>query len=967
MARYALVIGIDSNQAPLKSLSKTRGDAEAIAQVLQRDGGFEVQRLVGQVKRRDLEQAIERLLEQAQKQEALIYYTGHAFPLKKGFGKTEAFLATSNCTVSVDREQAVTQQAEGLSLNDLNAVLGEADLGNLVLLLDCCHSGYLLEKELLAQTFNSFSKKDYLAITACRSFEQAYAKRSDQHSLFTGAVLAGLSRDNADPKTQAVTGDRLFSFVYEQLKGTGQEAVRLSVGRPIEVVRFQVEPVTPQPIDETNPYQGLLAFTAETAKFFFGRDRVVQDLVAALSRSNFVPLIGASGSGKSSVVRAGLMPRLEELGWRVLEPIKPGTEPLETLRSQISSLYVGDVIAPPVADAYPRIPGDEPILLVVDQFEEIFTLCRNPAEQAKFIDLLLNLPESGRIKAVITMRADFFEACLAYPALTQAIQTNQVLLSRMAEAELEAAIVNPAKIQGMSLQPKLLTKILQDVEAEENCLPLLEFALQQLWEQRSGTELTFDAYRKLGGVTGALNAHAEEIYKQLAARKQENWAKRVLLRLVRTGEGTKDTRQRQAKIDLLAMGKDAGEKEAISLVITALVDGRLLVSDRIDGQDVIDLSHEALMLSWKRFVGWRESDRKTRRLVDKIEDAKREWQTHRKRQYLLDGRLLKDAKRLLKDKPEAVLGAKAFIQKSLRWRRSQLAGLLLVPTMVLGIPAESFWREETVKRDYDRIERLTDGNLGERAAVNNLAGGCWAEREHNQMFPYFRERIFGNCRSLRQAKLAKANLMDANLSGADLERANLSGADIEYANLSGAYLMNANLSGANLSANLSGAYLMNANLSGASLSTDLSGANLSGASLSASLNGANLRSANLSGASLSVNLNGADFHGANLRGAFLRRTVLTDADLRAKLSGANFSSANLRGANFHGANLRGARFTCFKYRLIDPSNSRTFRECPNLEDIKWNSQTIWQGIKGWENVANIPFALKKQLKLKNVK
>ena len=892
MARYALVIGIDTNIAPLKSLSKTAGDARAIAEVLRRDGGFEVQELVGQVGRKDLEGAIERLLEQAEKQEALIYYTGHAVPLRKGFGKTEAFLVPSDGEVTVDSDSTVTQLHHGLSLNDLNEVLGAADFGNLVLLLDCCHSGYLLEQELLAQTFNSFSKKDYLVITACRSFEQAYANRSDRHSLFTGAILKGLGRDNADPKTQAVTGDRLFSFVYEQLKGTGQEAVRLSVGRPIELVRFQPEVAAAERVDKTNPYQGLLAFTKEKAKFFFGRDRVVQDLIGKLQSSNFVPLIGASGSGKSSVVRAGVVPRLEDLGWRVLEPIVPGVDPIENLRSAISDL---------------NELTTQKTLLVIDQFEEIFTLSRDRTVQSAFIQELMAL--SQKITIVVTMRADFVEACLADEALTRSIQRDAIFLGAMTGAELEDAIVKPAEKQGVKLQERLLARILKDVESEENCLPLLEFALSQLWEMRSDAEaeLSIANYEVLGGVMGALNTHAENIYKQLALRMQEQWVKRVMLRLVRTSERMRDTRQRQLRSSLLGMGKDSAEKDAIEVVINDLVNGRLLVSDRVNDQDLIDLSHEALMRSWKRFVDWREGDRGVRQLIDKVEDAKREWQTQKKWKYLLDGRLLKSSKWLLKDRSEDVTELRSFIQRSLWVRRSQMAGISIIPIVfVMGI-VEPYQRSNIVYKNYDTI-RLRQGGQEEKAAILNLTRGCPSAKK----YPYlpFRQWLFGNCQSLEGRDLSNLDLRNTDLSGVTLRNT-----DLTNVQLTGVTLIGADLS----HANLKGSKLQGVNFS----ETDLTYANLSESDLS---------------------------------DADLRRADLRHADL----SITNLSNINMSDVDISHADLKYAKFSC---KAIS-TTYRGAKTCPNMKDLKWDLHTSWDHVQGWENISNIPLLLKNKIGIK---
>jgi hypothetical protein len=422
-------------------------------------------------------------------------------------------------------------------------------------------------------------------------------------------------------------------------------------------------------VDETNPYQGLFAFTPETAKFFFGRQKDIKKLAEKVKDCNFVPVIGASGSGKSSLVRAGLIPRLLELGWQVLPPIKPGSEPLKTLKLLVGGLFeiaereqidrileqqgLGSIVS--------RLPGEGRVLLVVDQFEEVFTQCQDRQERQRFIDCLTSVRQSDnrRLVVVTTMRADFVDRWLTSGVLTQAIQDDALFLGVLAGANLKDAIEQPSAIQGYNLQPGLLELILRDVANEENCLPLLEFALTELWEKRdrSNQLLTVTEYQGLGGLVGALDRHAEEIYQDLALRGQGECVQRVMLRLVRTGEGKRDTRQRRSQVELLEMGKDAVTREKIEKTIDKLVTGRLLTIDQVNDENVIDLSHEALMQGWQSFVKWREIDRDLRRLVDKIEEARREWQVQKQKgKYLLEGRLLRDAKRLLKDRSEALVG-----------------------------------------------------------------------------------------------------------------------------------------------------------------------------------------------------------------------------------------------------------------------------------------------------------------------
>lgn len=391
--------------------------------------------------------------------------------------------------------------------------------------------------------------------------------------------------------------------------------------------------------------------------------------------------------------------------------------------------------------------------------------------------------------------------------------------------------------------------------------------------------------------------------------------KPVLLRLVRTGEGTRDTRQRQRKSDLLEMAKDAGEREAIESVIQSLVDGRLLVSDRVDDQDVIDLSHEALMRSWKRLVTWREGDREVRRIVDAIEDARRAWTDKgKKRRDLLEGRLLKDGKRLLKEAPAEVFGAKGFIRKSLWWRRSQFASWMMIPIIFIILPWEYYLREQGVKRD---LESLNSSNNRLRVdSLANLTRGCfattkykWASGPTFRLFGYISQRMFGNCRSL-----SGSNLENIQSGVKGFQSLDLSGVDYVKGNLSHSMFVQLQIRNAQLS------------------ETNLNHIRVSGADFQGtSLTGVRLEKANI----YVSNLSNVDFLGANL-------------------TGSEFFGVNLSGANLSNTNLKNVQFKCTTSWLIKV----------NLKNIKWDKNTNWEGVRGWQCTENIPPALKQQLGLK---
>ncbi|HEY9699025.1 MAG TPA: caspase family protein [Trichocoleus sp.] len=677
MARcYALVVGISEYQAPLKSLSKPANDAEAVAAVLKQFGDFQdVTLLKGSVTNTKLIEALRTLLlERAENNDVLIYFTGHGIPVVDPVvGKPKAYLATSDTIVTLEGKQVI-EARRAVPLDSLNALIQESQLSSLVILFDSCHSGDFLERSLVEKTFTAFSThKDYYLITACRGFEQAYAIKREQHSIFTGALLTGLSQTNANDDGQ-VTGDRLFECIARELKGSGQEPIRMGYGGLITLLSYQPQQKTVEAIvDETGepicPYQGLQAFTAVQQAFFFGRQRIVEDIRQRLEQQPFVPVIGASGSGKSSVVRAGLMPWLAETGWQILPAIKPGFDPLTALRTifepyfkrskeiqKLHQLIKSEPNPLPAlvdrlsnATANSDLEQADRFLLVVDQFEEVFTLCPDEGDRQRFIDLLTGVVElaDARFTVVTTMRADFLEPCLRYPALHQLIQSQAVFMPPLSGIDLRDAIVEPAKRQGYGIEDKLLFKIQEDVGKEPGFLPLLEFALTKLWQQRDTEQkrLTLEQYEKLGELTGALNFHVEKVYHyrdferelptQQRSESEQEWIKRIFLRLVRTGEAEKDTRQRRPKTELLPASVNNLNEDIVRDLIDddgGLVQGRLLVTgqEQANSEPWIDLAHEALLDGWKRFAEWRKTDREVRRLVDRMEDARREWKQHQR-------------------------------------------------------------------------------------------------------------------------------------------------------------------------------------------------------------------------------------------------------------------------------------------------------------------------------------------------
>jgi WD40 repeat protein/class 3 adenylate cyclase len=341
----------------------------------------------------------------------------------------------------------------------------------------------------------------------------------------------------------------------------------------------------PRPASDC-PYQGLLAFDVGDSDRFFGRASVVADLEARIERSGFVAVVGSSGSGKSSVLRAGLVAALG--GGTV---ITPGAEP-------------------------PDVPaGDE--LLVVDQFEELFTLCRDDEIRTRFVDDLLARPGS----VAIGMRADFYGRCAFHPGLALAVASHQILLGPMTEAELHEAIEAPAAGYGLRVEPALVELLVLEVGGEPGALPLLSHALLATWEARDGRTLTLEAYRATGGVDAAIANTANAVLESFD-RVRRTIARRVLLRLVEPGDGGAVTRRRASRAEFAG----AADPDTVNDVLDRLTRARLLSVD----EDHVEIAHEALIREWPTLTAWVDEDRSGLRLHRHLTAAAAAWVASRR-------------------------------------------------------------------------------------------------------------------------------------------------------------------------------------------------------------------------------------------------------------------------------------------------------------------------------------------------
>ena len=468
---------------------------------------------------------------------------------------------------------------------------------------------------------------------------------------------------------------------------------------PSEILRAIVPELQ---LSERSPYRSLDAFTEADADLFFGRERVVTKLLESLKRNpRFLAVLGPSGSGKSSVVQAGLIPALRNGGlsgsekWGILS-IRPGTEPFEALAS--AGMSEPSHLVQAASDWLSAHPQNERLLILIDQFEEL--LVSTPADtRADFVAALADLLDSALdVSVLLTLRDDFYSRFVqdAEP-LVDWMEKSQVIIPPTLEAaELRQMIERPARELGLVFASGLVDAILADARTADpsgrairsTVLPLLEFALTQLWERRVDGELTHDAYRAMGGVTGGLSQWADRAYYALRGNLR-SVTRRVFSELVTLGDETQgiaDTRRVRSIAELTA--KDG---EGTKSVLDALVAARLLVArhDESSGQDTVEIIHETLLREWGLLESWLQDDRQFLLWRESLRAAQAAWQeSGQDVGALLRGAPLAEAEGWLEKRGNDLGEAeRKYVQECVRafQNRKKKANLLTVAIILVAI------------------------------------------------------------------------------------------------------------------------------------------------------------------------------------------------------------------------------------------------------------------------------------------
>lgn len=499
--------------------------------------------------------------------------------------------------------------------------------------------------------------------------------------------------------------------------------------------------LAPEIADDRCPYRGLEPFREPQQGMFFGRARVVAEMVARITAGRLLVVVGPSGSGKSSLVLAGLIPALKagrapavETGaasehWLYLPAIVPGIRPLDSLASVVVGPDASVDARRQQADAFAADPRrlaesldarGAPVVVVVDQFEEVFTLCTDdPARQA-FVESLLGVVRSSGPphRVVLTMRSDFESQIAVFPKLHDVFDSAQYRVPPFNAAELREAIERPAGLIGLRFEEGIVDRLVNEILGEPAGLPLLQFALMKLWERRDRNRVTLEAYRSVGGPLKALERSAEDLYGRLLPEEQVT-ARRILLRIVRPGSSLEVTSSRVLR-EIVHGGEP---RERVDRVLDKLIGAGLLrqTGGPNPAEVQIEVAHEALLRNWPRLVEWLDDERVRLRRRFSVTAAAQQWAAHgRDPGGLLGGSILEEA-RTFDDldaiELEFIAASQKWLQREARkkeWAIGTLVGLLV---LVVGFAAWAGSSALRLRHERNKLKDTVDKLKSEQTSL----------------------------------------------------------------------------------------------------------------------------------------------------------------------------------------------------------------------------------------------------------
>ncbi|WP_055555442.1 AAA family ATPase [Streptomyces sp. NBRC 110028] len=647
---------------PLPSVGTTLEDLERVL----RDvcGMAHVHRVAAGAGQAEIVAAVEDAVAEATGP-VLFAYVGHGI-LGPG---DELYLAT-HASPADDR---ISGSVPYRTVKDL---LGGA-LGGSVVVLDCCFSGRATAPGGRERSPYASARPDgSFLLTSASQFALSFAPEGARHTLFSGQLLRLL--ENGDPGGPPwLTVDYLHgaldrAFRDGPVRPHGQSEGRLGGLVVARNAAYRTDAVASgePPADVPCPYPGMRSFGAADQEWFFGREELTAQLVAAVcdpARDRPVVLVGASGSGKSSLLGAGMLAALEArhgagtetVPWPALLLSAPGADPLEALAARWAQItgQRREMVREAFEDG--RFPGPEPgrracRLLVVDQFEEVFTRCEDAGRRSRFIRLLCGQHggPGDRPRVVLALRADHYGDCLAHPELVDALDHGQFTVAPMDLDTLRAAIERPAARAGLTLEDGLVDRLLSDLRrgggapggARGAAAPFLAHVLVETWRERSGTVLTLAGYQRTGGIWQSVTTSTDTLYQALG-EPQRHILRRLLLSMVHLTPAGEVVRREVAPADLPA----EGSAEGVRTVWDHLVRTRLVTVDH----DGARFSHDALLHAWPELRSWIRDAHADLLEHQRLAESAAVWKEHdRDPHYLYTGSQLAQARgRLDPDRP----------------------------------------------------------------------------------------------------------------------------------------------------------------------------------------------------------------------------------------------------------------------------------------------------------------------------